>query len=178
MRIRPRTPALPMELFNQFGVPDRVWGPNLRFRIATVLLGSLLVLLGLLFVVGGLASKLANPQTRGSEGIMFLLGAGLLAVGIAAINFHFSTPLNWVFVFPGGIVRKLGHDWESLVWGEVLRFEDVSFAGTATVRQCRIIAIDGTEWGFLANLYEDYGSLKSILREKMKERSKESNLSK
>jgi|SRR5579872_1048137 len=176
MRIRSKTPALPMELFDQFGEPERVFGPNMRFRIASVLLGSLLVLLGLLFVVGSLASKLAkNAQMAGSEGLMILLGAGLFAVGIAAINFHFSTPLNWVFVFPGGIVRKRGQDWESLVWGDVLRFEDMSFAGTATVRQCRIVSIDGTEWGFLANWYEDYGSLKSILREKTKERLSQSN---
>jgi hypothetical protein len=142
----------------------------MRFRVASFLLGALLLLLGLAFFLFGVAARAAQGL-RGSEGVLALLGAGLMAVGAAAVVFPRSVPLSWVFVCPGGLVRIRGADWDAVGWADVSRFEDASLSsGAMTIRQCRIVTADGAEWGFQANGVAEYGRLAAVMRRKVEER--------
>ena len=42
--------------------------------------------------------------------------------------------------------------------------------GLATMRLCRIVAADGAQWDFLADLVAHYGRLVAVLRRKVEER--------
>jgi hypothetical protein len=171
MRLRPMPPAIPADLLDRFGEPECVFGPNMRFRVASVLLGALLLLLGLGFFLYGVVARVAQAPARGSEGVLLLLGGGLMAVGAAAAVFPRSVPLNWVFVCPDGLVRTRGADWDAVAWADVSRFEDASLSGGAVAtRQCRIVTTAGAEWGFLADGVAEYGRLAAVLRRKVEER--------
>lgn len=171
MRLRPKPPVIPPDLLDRYAEPERVFGPNMRFRIASILLGTLLLLLGVGFFLIGVTTRQARPQRDGSGGIMILLAGGLVAVGTAAIFFPMSMPLNWIYVCPKGLIRTRGTVWEAVDWADVLRFEDASFSrGAASFRQCRIITSAGTEWGFLANWVAEYGQLVAVLRQKVEKR--------
>src|SRR5262245_34146864 len=74
MRLRPTPPAIPADLLDRFGEPEDVFGPNMRFRVASVLLGALLLLLGLGFFLSGVVARGAQAPPRGSEGVLLLLG--------------------------------------------------------------------------------------------------------
>jgi hypothetical protein len=163
-------PTIPPDLLDRYGEPEHVFGPNMRFRVASFLLGGLLLLLGLAFSLFGVAARAAQGF-RGSEGVLLLLGAGLMAVGAAAVLIPRSVPLNWVFVCPAGLVRIRGADWDAVGWADVSRFEDASFSvGAVTSRQCRIITAAGAEWGFQADWVAEYGRLVAVLRRKVEER--------
>jgi hypothetical protein len=144
MRLRPTPPVIPPDLLDRYGEPEHVFGPNMRFRIASVVMGTVLLLLAVTFFIFGMADRAAQGPQRSSGGLLVLLSAGLLAVGGAAIVFPMSIPLNWVFVFPKGLVRTRGAEWDNVDWVNVLRFEDMSLSsGVATSEQCRIITLPG-----------------------------------
>src|SRR4051812_32276512 len=126
MRLRP-PPALPPDLLDRFGAPDEAFGPNMRFRVASVLLGALLLLLGLAFFVIGVLGPAARGP--GAGGILRLLATGLIAVGGAAVVLPIRVPRNWVFVCPRGLVRTRGAEWDGLGWAEVARFEEIGPVG-------------------------------------------------
>jgi hypothetical protein len=172
MQLRPTPPTIPPDLLDRYGEPEYVFGPNMRFRVTSVLLGALLFLLGLAFFLFGVAARVIQAPPRGSEGVLLLLAAGLMAVGAGAVVFPRSVPLNWVFVCPGGLVCTRGADWDAVGWADVSRFEDMSLSGGAvTTRQCRIVTASGAEWGFLADWVAEYGQLAAVLRRKVEERS-------
>ena len=170
MRFRPTPPAIPPDLLDRYGRPEYVFGTNVRFRVASVLLGALLLVLGLALFLFRVAAGAAQP--RGSDNILLdVVIGGLIALGAAAVYLPWSVPLNWLFVCPGGLVRRRGTDWDAVRWAEVSRFEDMSLAGGAvTVRQCRIVTTTGAEWGFLADRFAEYGRLAAVLRRKVEER--------
>src|SRR5262245_27304901 len=143
----------------------------MRSRRSSLLQCALLLLLVLSFFLYGVFSRGAQAPPRGSEGVLVLLGGGLMAVGAAAVVFPRSVPLNWVFVCPGGLVRTRGADWDAVAWADVARFEDASLSGgVVTTRQCRIVTTAGAEWGFLADWVAEYGRLAAVLRRKVEER--------
>src|SRR5262245_51727059 len=117
MRLRPTPPSLPSDLVNRFGQPEAVFGPNVRFRVASALLGALLVLLGLAYFVGGVAVMADRGQPGGP--LYLLLGGGLMAVGGAAVALPWRAARTWVFVCPRGLVRTRASEWEAVGWDEV-----------------------------------------------------------
>lgn len=171
MRLRTTPPAIPKEFLDRYGEPEDAFGPNRRFRIASILLGSLLCLLGLAFLTFGVLGKVAPAQRGGSEGILMLLGGGLLTIGAASVLFPMSVPLNWVFVCPGGLIRARGEEWDAVGWSDVAGFQVANVSsGSASIRQCSILTVDGAEWGFQANWLANYGMLVALLRRKLEGR--------
>ncbi len=161
-----RPPTIPPDLVERFGEPEHAFGPNMRFRVQSVLIGSFLFLLGLAFLIFGLLDR--NGQQvglgGGGGGVLIVLSAGLLAVGGVAVYVPFYVHRDWLFVCPRGLVRYLNRDWETLAWSDALRFEDVSLPH---VRQCQIVTADGSKWGFIADLIADYKRLSEELRAKV-----------
>lgn len=162
-----RPPTIPPDLLERFGEPEHSFGPNMRFRTQSVLLGTFLFLLGLAFLIVGLLER--NGQQvglgGGGGGVLIVLASGLLAIGGVAIYLPFYLPRDWLFVCARGLVRYLNRDWVTLDWSDALRFEDVSLP---QVRQCQIVTADGSKWGFIADLIADYKRLTEVLGEKMK----------
>jgi hypothetical protein len=167
MRLQPTPPSVPLDLVNQFGEPEDTFGPNLRFRVASTILGAVLVLLGLAFFVNGAAVVAGQGQPGGP--LYLLLGGGLMAVGAAAVALPWRVARTWVFVCPRGLVRARGSEWDAVGWEEVARFEDATLADRA-VQQCRVVLKGGGEWGFLAEYVADYHRLGEVLRRKVDER--------
>jgi hypothetical protein len=171
MRLRPTPPAIPPDLLERYGEPEHVFGPNMRFRVASGLLGAFLFLLGLAFLILGFAAQGAQKMDRGTSKAWTFLALLLMTMGTAAIVLPRSVPLNWVFVCPRGLVRTLGADWNAVAWADVSRFEDASLSHRmVAIQQCRIITTAGEEWGFLANNVAGYERLAAILRQKVAER--------
>jgi hypothetical protein len=165
MGLRPTAPRLPADLLARFGEPEATFGPNMRFRAASAVLGIALVALGLAFFWVRVAWGAAQVPLGG------LLGAGLLVLRAAAILLPLRVPRNWVFICPRGLVRTRGADWDGVDWARVARFEDASLAsGAALSRQCRLVLTGGTEWGFQADWVADYRRLAEVLRRKVEER--------
>jgi hypothetical protein len=165
MPFRPKPPQIPPDLLQQFGEPEHCFGPNMRFRLWSLILGVVLLLLGLYFVV---ASMLPGDNIP-LKGILDVkLSAGLLALGTAAIVLPWMLPLNWVIVCPRGLLRTRGKTWDSVAWTDVARFEGADLSGkVVTVRQCRIYTKAGIEWGFIADWIGDYERLVEVLRAKV-----------
>ena len=172
MRLRPTPPAIPPELLAQYGEAEEAFGPNMRFRRASLVLGAFLLLLGVGFFVFGVAALV--QRAKGSYEAVLFSGLCLMTMGGVAIGFALSGARNWVFVCPRGLVRTFGRDWikwEGVGWADVLRVEDVNSShGLATMRRCRIVAADGAQWDFLADLVAHYGRLVAVLRRKVEER--------
>ena len=160
-------PSLPSEFVDRFGAPEVVFGPNIRFRRQSTIVGAFLVLLGVISILCGLAAL--QVQWPPGGGLYLLLGGGLLAVGVVALVLPRQVPLSWVYVCPRGLVRIRGGVWEALGWADVLRFEEGSPANgrMVAIQQCRIITAEGAEWGFIADLIADYPRLVTALRRKI-----------
>lgn len=157
--------AVPQELVERFGEPEHAFGPNMRFRKQSIVLGSMLILIGAAFMIFGFLDRDAQKFGRGGGAVMALLGGGLLLMGWVAVYFPLRMPRDWVYVCPRGLIRNLNHDWESLTWTDAVRFEDVSLP---QIRQCQIVTADGSNWGFIADRIADYRRLTEVLGEKMK----------
>ena len=167
MKLHPTTPSIPADLLAQYGEPEHVFGPNMQFRVRSLCLGVLLVVLGAAFFVIGVESRVNDRPKDGSSGLMVMLAAGLMAVGAGAVVFPRSVPLNWIFVCPGGLVRTRGEEWLAIAWSDVSRFENADLSDKAvTIRQCRIITSSGEEVAFSANWIADYQQLTAVLRQK------------
>ena len=160
-----------MELVARLGEPEDVFGPNRRFRIASTIVGSVLVLLGVVFCVAWV-SLLPGGGAPGG-GAFLLLGSGLMICGLAAVILPRQVPATWVFVCPRGLARLRGANWEAVDWAEVLRIEDATLPTRTTVRQCRVVLASGGEWGFLADYVADFKRLTEVLRRKMAEQGGE-----
>ncbi|HEX3150957.1 MAG TPA: hypothetical protein VHR66_22955 [Gemmataceae bacterium] len=158
-------PDLPADLLDRFGPPEEAFGPNLRFRTLSTLLGGFLIVLGFAGFVNGAALAAARDK---SATIYMFLGGCLMAVGSAAVILPRRAPRTWIFVCARGLVRARGEDWESVEWDQVVRFDDVSMSsGVVAIRQCRVLLTDGTEWGFLADYVADFRRLMEMLRAKV-----------
>ena len=158
-------PAIPPDLVERFGEPEHAFGPNMRFRTQAFILGSMLLLLGVTFLIFGFLDKDVQKFGRGGGAVMVLLASGLLLMGSVSVYYPLRMPRDWLFVCPRGLVRYLNRDWVTLDWSDALRFEDVSLP---QVRQCQIVTADGSKWGFIADLIADYRRLSEVLGEKMK----------
>lgn len=162
MRIHPFPPSLPQDLLSRFGTPEDVFGPNMRFRFASMVLGMLLLVLGLSFLGAG--------RIWGGAELPFAdkLSLGLVVLGLAAIVLPLFVPSSWIFVCPRGLVRNQGKHWKTLEWAEAAKFEDATMSkGAVRTEQCRIVASDGTEWGFISDWVADYKRLVTVLRAKV-----------
>jgi hypothetical protein len=158
----PTPPELPPDLLARFGPPDEAFGPNHRFRTASALVGGLLVVLGFTGFVYGLFRARAGAPDAGVYTLIFGL---LMAPGVAAVVLPWRLPITWVFVCPNGLVRARGDQWQAVAWGRVVRFEDATISsGAVTMRQCRVVLDDGSEWGFLADHVDRYRRLAELLR--------------
>ena len=167
MRLHPTPPSIPTDLLERFGEPEHVFGPNMRFRFASALMGVFLTTLGFAFFVWGMADVRDGPKD-GTGRILCLLGGGLMTVGAAAFILPRRVPLNWVFVCPNGLIRARGDVWDNVDWLDIARFECANFSGTTvTIRQCKIVTTAGVEWGFISDWIADYNGLTEVLREKV-----------
>ncbi len=164
MRLRPTSPSVPADLLSRFGAPERVYGPNLRFRIISAVCGLVLVGAG----VALLLEKIAGLPL--GDLVSDKLSAMMIAVGAVIIVGSRLVPLHWVFICPGGLIRKRGGAWDNVAWTDVARFEDATLdKKTATVRQFRIVTAAGEEWGFLADQITDYESLHAELQRRIEQ---------
>jgi hypothetical protein len=103
-------------------------------------------------------------------GVSEMLTLGLVVLGGFCIVAPRIVPANWVFVCPKGVVRTRGANREGVAWDEVTRFEDASLkSGITTIRQCRLVLKDGSEWGFIADWIGDCRKLAEVLRRKVEE---------
>jgi hypothetical protein len=167
MGLRP-PPALPDDLLDRLGEPEAVFGPNRRFVTASTVVGGGMAVLGVGFIVLGVAARIAG-RLPGNE-LYFYLGLMMMILGVLAVVVPRQAP-KWVFVCPRGLARAREDDWDAVLWAEVVRFEDATMSARAvTIRQCRLVLVGGGEWGFLANHVADYGRLSELLRRKMAER--------
>jgi hypothetical protein len=170
-------PSIPDALLNLYGQPEDVFRPNMRFHRLSALLGSILIMIGVAFLVWSVldARDPTVPQD-GSSGIRQLLGVGLIVVGGAALFLPYSAPLNWVFVCPNGLIRNRGEVWESVKWDDIVRFDDATLTARGVqIRQCRIVTRSGSEWGVLANWTEDFDRLCCVVGQMVNEKKQISN---
>jgi hypothetical protein len=166
MRLRPTPPEIPSELLTQFGEPEHVFGPNVRFRLLATLCGIILVGMGILFFVMGLGAGGARLPL--ADWVSARLAVPLVVLGGVVVLFTRLVPLNWVFVCPRGILRTRGDAWSSMEWTDAERFENASLTHRGvTARQCRIVRKDGTEWGFLADYISEYPRLTQVLQQRV-----------
>jgi hypothetical protein len=160
-----REPPPPqIEIVAALGAPYAVFGPNLRFRRASMQMGTVILVLGVSFLIWYLFQGIL-PAVGGFTDLLRWMAAGLLALGGAAVYIPLSMRNDWVYVCPGGLIRTRGVHWESVAWGEVVRFDDCTLSGNGVlIRQCRVITAAGKEWGFQADLVADFDRLASHLR--------------
>lgn len=171
MHLKTVPPPIPPDLLAPFGTPDHAFGPNRRFRVASVLLGALLLALGIGMFVEIIVMRNARGKPGGFEGMVCFVIGGLLLLGSYAVYYPLWMPANWLYVCPNGLIRRLNGDWEGLPWADVARFQDLGeTSGMAAIRQCRVVTTDGREWGFIAEWVADYGQLKRVLRERVEAR--------
>ena len=164
---RPRPPAIPDELLQRSGPPEDVFGPNMRFRRKSVLMGCLLVLLGVGFFAYSVAMRQGMAANNGFEGLTLFMASSLFAVGGVAVFYPLSMRYDWVYVCPGGLIRTRGVYWDAVAWGDVTRVEVADISGRAvTIRQFRVTTRTGEEWGFIADSVADYKRLCTLLVEK------------
>jgi hypothetical protein len=166
MRLRSTPPAIPSELLDQFGEPEHAFGPNMRLHVVAAICGSVLVVMGVLFLLIGLAAGGAkfplNDLVSVKIGVALIFLGAVFLVGIRLV------PRNWVFVCPRGLIRTRGTAWDGVGWTDVERFEDATLTHKGlTARQCRIVLKGGTEWGFLADYIADYRRLTEVLRQRV-----------
>jgi hypothetical protein len=162
MRLRPTPPDVPQEFIDRFGPPEDSFGPDTRFRVVAGVCGLTVLAVAAAYYV----MALLPPGDTASAKVAIVLTAiaGFLLAGM------WVAPRNWVFVCPGGVVRTRGGAWDGLAWGEVERFEDATLGHKGvTLRQCRLLLKDGTEWGFLADRVADYRRLTKVLARKVAE---------
>lgn len=157
-------PTIPPDLLERFGEPEHVFGSNVQYRKQSVILGSLLLLVGATFLVFGFLDRDAQNFGKGGGALMAILASGLLAMGFVAVYYPLRAPRNWLFVCPRGLIRYLNRDWDTLPWSDAVRFEDVSLP---LVRQFKIVVANGPEWGFISYWFADYRRLTEVLREKV-----------
>lgn len=167
MWLRSPPPAVPPEFVARLGDPDLVFGPNVRFRVASAACALVLVAVGVMLFLQGLGPGRAGVPLAGWVGGK--VGVPLVLLGVVILIGGRLVPLNWVFVCPGGVVRTRGKTWDALGWAEVERFEDASLGGPKgiSIRQCRLVLKGGGEWGFLADNVAGYGRLAAELRERV-----------
>jgi hypothetical protein len=168
MRLRPTPPAVPQELIDRFGQPEDTFGPNARFRVVAGVCG--LAVLAVAVVFYALALGAGGGGLRQGDSANGLAAIGLTAVAGLLLAMMWAAPRNWVFVCPGGVVRTRGATWDGLGWAEVKRFEDATLGHQGvTIRQCRLMRKDGSEWGFLADHLAEYHRLREVLSRKVGE---------
>jgi hypothetical protein len=166
MRLRPTPPAVPQELIDQFGQPEDAFGPNTRFRVVAGVCGLAVLAVAAVFYALALGAGGGGlPRGDSANGLAAL---GLTAVAGLLLAMMWVAPRNWVFVCPGGVVRTRGATWDGVGWSEVKRFEDATLGHKGvTIRQCRLVLKDGSEWGFLADHVAEYRRLGEVLRRKV-----------
>jgi hypothetical protein len=166
MRLRPTPPTIPAEFTSRLSEPEQAFGPNLKFRAIAVICGLVCVIMGVVLFLVGLGAQVPLADWVGGK-----VATPLVVFG-AVILFGVRVPRNWVFVCPGGVIRKRGDLWESVCWDEVMRFEDASLGKTGVaIRQCRLLLADGNEWGFLADFVADYSRLAKTLAQRTGQRN-------
>ena len=138
----------------------------MRFRIVSVVCGVVLIAMA---VVYALMSIGPNPVPL-AGGVSDMLTFGLIVLGGFCIAAPRMVPVSWIFICPNGVVRGRGGNWRGVEWGQVTRFEDATMVdGKGTIRQCRLVLNDGSEWGFIADWIGDYRKLAEVLRRKVEE---------
>jgi hypothetical protein len=168
MPLRFKPPAIPENLRTQFGEPEDVFGPNLRFRVVSVICGIVLIGMAIIYVVMSIGP---NPVPL-AGGVSSMLTVGLLVLGAFCIAAPRIVPTSWIFICPRGIIRARGSNWDAIGWDEIARFEDATLkSGITTIRQCRLVLKKGGEWGFLADWIGDYRKLTQVLRTKLEEQA-------
>jgi hypothetical protein len=166
MWFHPKRPAIPTDLLSRFGEPEHVFGPNMRFRIVSVVCGIVMIAMAVVYV---LMSMGPNPVPL-AGGVSDLLTFGLIVLGGFCIVAPRIVPANWVFICPRGVIRTRGANWDGLGWEQVGRFEDATLrTDNTTMRQCRLVLKDGSEWGFIADWIGDYRRLTEVLNRKVDE---------
>lgn len=164
MTLGPKPPTIPDELLQKLGAPECSFGPNMRFRVVSVICGIVLLAMAIVYVLMSIGP---NPLPL-ARGVSDMLTFGLVVLGGFCIVAPRLVPAKWVFVCPKGVIRARGSSWDNIEWSQVARFEDASLtSGIATVRQCRIVLKDGSEWGFIADWIGDYARLAQVLKAKM-----------
>ena len=164
--LRRKPPAIPTDLLERCGEPERVFAPNAKFRIVSSMCGIILLVVGSAFI---LLDKLGMPL---SDFVSGNLAVPMLALGAALLIGARLVPLHWVFVSPRGLLRRRGDTWEHVDWADVARFEDATLGHKGiTFQQCRIVTTSGQEWGFLADQTAEYSELAAVLRQKVAARN-------
>lgn len=172
MWLRPTAPTVPLELTSRLGEPELVFGPNVRFRVVAAVCGLIFVVMGAVFFLMGLA--VGRAQLPLADWVSGKLTIPLMVLGVIILIGTRLVPLNWVFICPGGVIRTRGDAWDGIGWTEIERFEDATLGQKGvTLRQCRLVLADGSEWGFLADYVADYPRLAEVLARKVSEKPKE-----
>lgn len=163
MAAKSRSPEIPKALREEFGDPRFQFGPNRRFRRLSIMMGSVLLLLGGVFFVSSILFR--EDINAGGSFMFFMLGGGLWLIGFVATLVPLLMPKNWLFVCRGGLIRRLGKSWQSLRWDEIARFQDLSFSNSlVSTKQCRIVTTSGQEWGWISEYIDDYPKLVQVLK--------------
>jgi hypothetical protein len=158
-------PPLPPDIVARLGPTEDVFGPNLRFRKQSTLVGVFLVMLGFAGFVIGEFRQVAHVS---DAGIYLFFGMALMAIGSVAVIVPRRVPVRWVFICPRGFARSERGDWRAVEWTDVRRATDASIkSGLVTIRQFRLDLADGTELGFLADYVADFRRLSEVLRAKV-----------
>ncbi len=151
-------------MLDQFGEPEHVFGPNLRFRVVAAICAISIVGAGVFFFLLGAAGN----RLLLADWVSGKLAVPMVTVGTVVLIGTRLVPLNWIFVCPKGVIRTRDAAWDGISWTDVDRFEDTTGTYKAvTTRQYRLLLKGGGEWGFLADYISEYDSLIQALQQKV-----------
>jgi hypothetical protein len=173
LRLGSREPDLPVEVLDQLGEPEHVFGPNVRLLILGTVCGAALIVVGiyLLLLAGSVAGgRLPLNNWLGGR-VAGPSGIGLIVFGVFFIVGMRMWPTGWLFVCPRGLARSRGNAWSILLWTEIDRLEDATITSEFGIshRQSRLVLKDGGEWGFIADSIDRYVRLLHVLKSKLEE---------
>jgi hypothetical protein len=152
---------MPSDLEAQFGEIEHAFSPNVRNRRLATLIGLMLTALGVTLLILKVGDLMPGGWGENKFIAFMLVLGGAIIVGARLL------PMDWVFVCSRGLVRTRGSAWEGIEWSDIDRFEDASMTHRGiAIRQCRLMLKDGSEWGFIADNFAEYGRMTEMLRQK------------